>query len=138
MKASVLDVLNGRFADGHRLENVHGDWQLLRSISSNLDRLFNTRSGTIQHLPDYGLPDITEIYRDIPDSVAKLQQAIRTTAEKYEPRLRRVRVHHQQTDPFDMRLIFLIAGELPDRRKVQFQTTFSSHEMVNVRPWQRV
>ena len=138
MKASVLDVLNGRFTDGHRLENVQGDWRLLRSIISNLDRLFNTRCGTLQHLPDYGLPDITEIYRDIPDSVAKLQEAIRATAEKYEPRLRRVMVQHHQTDPFDMRLVFLIAGELPDRRRVQFQTTFSSHEMVNIRPWQRV
>lgn len=138
MKAGVYDVLVGRFADGHRLEEVPEDEHEVMSIISNLNYLFNTRAGSIDHLPDYGLPDITEIYRDIPDSIVKLQAAIKQAAEKYEPRLRRVRVEHQKTDSFAMRLVFLLSGELSNRQRVRFQTTFSSNEAPNVRPLQQL
>lgn len=135
MKAGLIDILLGQFADGHPIEAVSEDNRLVMSIISNLNNLFNTRRGFVAHLPDYGLPDITEIYRDIPDSVLKLQTAIRDAVEKYEPRLRRVRVEHQQTEPFAMRLVFLVSGELMNRQRVRFETTFSSTDPTQVRPW---
>lgn len=135
MKAGLYDVLIGQFGDGRRVETVaEADHEVL-SIISNLNYLFNTRAGSLSHLPDYGLPDITEIYRDIPDSVVKLQTAIKRAAEKYEPRLRRVRVEHQDEDEYAMRLVFLLTGELHDRRKVRFETTFSSDHAPRVEPW---
>jgi type VI secretion system protein len=138
MKAGLFDVLTGRFADGLLLADTGSEDHLVLSVISNLERIFNARRGSLVHLPDYGLPDISEIYRDMPDSVVELQQAVREVIEKYEPRLHRVRVEHQNTDPYAMRLIFLLSGELSDRRKVRFQTTFSSHETVDVRPWQQL
>ena len=137
MQASLYDVLTGQFADGRRVADVHEAYHLVPSILSNLDRLFNTRRGSIQHLPDYGLPDITEIYRDIPDSVEKLQNAILNAVQRYEPRLRRIRIQPQPIDPFAMRLEFLLMAELPDRRPVRFQTTFSTIETAHVQPFVR-
>jgi type VI secretion system protein len=137
MRAGLFDVLVGEFADGRPVSEVGESEHLVLSIIGNLSRLFNTRRGAVAHLPDYGLPDISEIYRDMPDSVVELQDAIRLSVERYEPRLRRVRVDHERSDPYAMRLVFLLSGELHDRRRVQFQTTFSSHELVDVRPWQR-
>ncbi len=138
MEAGLFDVLSNHFADGRRLDETSSDEHRVLSVVGNLNRLFNARRGSLVHLPDYGLPDISEIYRDMPDSVIELREAVRQAVEKYEPRLRRVRVEHQNTDPYAMRLIFLLSGELSDRRKVRLQTTFSSHETVDVRPWERL
>lgn len=134
MKAGILDVLSGRFADGQRVDEVSEEYHVVLSIISNLNYLFNARTGSLVHLPDYGLPDITEIYRDIPDSVAKLQRAIKSAVEKYEPRLQRVRVEPQPTEPSSMRLVFLLNAELQNRQKVRFETTFSSNDPANVKP----
>ena len=135
MRAGIFDVLVGHFADGQRIDATPEEDHLLLSVMSNLNYLFKTRRGALVHLPDYGLPDITEIYRDIPDSVLKLRQSIRHAIERYEPRLRRVRVDPQDNEPFEMRLTFLVTGELPNRQPVRFRTTFSSNEGAAVRPW---
>lgn len=137
MKAGLLDVITGRFRDGEEVRAVPPDQHELRSIISNLGYLFNTRRGALPHLPEYGLPDITEIYRDIPDSVLKLRKSIKEAVDQYEPRLRRVRVEPQVTDPYEMRLVFLVSGEMLDGRQVRFQTTFSSNEATAVAPWRQ-
>lgn len=134
MNAGLFDVLCGRFADGRRLETVPSDDHRVMSIVTHLNHLLSTRRGAIGHLPDYGLPDISEIYRDMPDSLDDLQRAIKDAVETYEPRLGRVHVTHKRTDRLAMRLTFLLHGELHDGRRIRLQTTFSSHELVNVRP----
>lgn len=137
MDASIFDVLTGGFAEDEPLSAVHEDRHRFLSVLSNLNRLFNTRQGSVKHLPDYGLPDISSIYREAPRSIDELRRAIVTVVRKYEPRLRRVHVEHRETDDFDMRLIFLLTGELGDGQRVQFQTTFESHESARVRPVDR-
>lgn len=141
MGAGILDVLGGRFfkesgGEGQEVAGVRHwqgeDEQRIRSIIGNLDRLFNTRRGAVAHLPDYGLPDISEIYRDMPDSLDGLKEAIQAAVEKYEPRLRRVRVEHQATQQYAMRLVFILSAELVDHRKIEFQTTFSTLEPAHV------
>lgn len=137
MEASIFDVLSGGFVEGEPLRRVHEDRHRFLSVMSNLNRLFNTRQGSVKHLPDYGLPDISTVYREAPHSIDDLRRAIQTVVAKYEPRLRRVRVEHKDTDAFDMRLIFILTGELGDGRRVQFQTTFESHDPARVRPVDR-
>lgn len=137
MDVSLLDVLQGRFADGQPVgEAVLGEEARIRSVLANLDRLLNARRGAVGHLPDHGLPDISEVYRDMPDSIALLQQAIKETIETYEPRLTRVQVQHRSTDQPSMRLVFLISGALTGGARVRFQTTFSSTDAAEVSPWQ--
>jgi type VI secretion system protein len=132
MNPGLFDVLSGQFADGRRLEAVPSDERPVASIVTHLNHLLSTRQGGLVHLPEYGLPDISEIYRDMPDSIAELQRAIKATVERFEPRLRRVQVTYKETDRVNMRLIFLVGGELPNRERVEFQTVFSSHEIVDV------
>lgn len=135
MKASLFDVLRGRFEDGRALDRVPVESWPPASVLSNLRILFSTRRGALSHLPDYGLPDIVEVYRDMPDSVEPLQRALKQAVEAYEPRLRRVRIEHRVTDPYAMRLVFLLSGELDGGERVRFQTTFSSNASVEVGPW---
>jgi len=132
MQAGLFDVLSGSFADGRTLDSVPASEHRVTSIVTHLNHLLSTRQGTLAHLPDYGLPDISEIYRDMPDSIVDLQRAIKQTVERFEPRLRRVHVIYHETDRLNMRLVFLLRGEMLDRKPVEFQTVFSSHELVRV------
>jgi type VI secretion system protein len=137
MEAGLIDVLNGQFLSGLSVHDVDKPQLRVLSILDNLNRLFNTRRGAIDHLPDYGLPDITQVYRDLPYSVEGLRQSIKAAVERYEPRLRRVRVEHEKGDPYAMRITFLLSAEMMRGQKVQFQTTFASHELAEVRQWRR-
>jgi type VI secretion system protein len=134
MEASAFDVLRGAFSNGRPVASVPEDRRLLWSVVSNLNRLFNTRRGTIRHLPDYGLPDLLTVYRDAPRSADELRRAIKESIETYEPRLRRVRVRSRETDPYEMRLIFVVSGELKTGEEVRFETTFESQTSATVEP----
>lgn len=132
MRAGLYDILSGEFADGRPVDSVSEDDQYILSIVSNLNYLFNSRQGAIKHLPGYGLPDITEIYRDIPDSIQKLKQAIQKAVEEYEPRLKHIRVHYKETDSSSFRIVFILTASLLNDERVKFQTTFSSQEKAQV------
>ncbi len=136
MDVSLLDLLQGSFTDGSPVgEAVRGEDARIRSVLSNLQNLLNARRGAVGHLPAYGLPDISEVYRDMPDSIALLQQAIKETIETYEPRLARVRVEHRSADRHAMRLVFLISGEMAGGPRVRFETTFSATNAAKVSSW---
>jgi len=132
MQVGLFEALNGQFADGTPLEAVGEDQHRLMSVIDNLNRLFNHRQKAIDHLPEYGLPDLTEIYRDNPETIEFLRGAIRDAVERYEPRLQRVRVVRQPVeDDQEGRLVFLLSGQLVGGYRVQFQTTFAKQVHVN-------
>lgn len=103
----------------------------------HLNRLFNTREGSIPHLKDYGLPDISEIYRKMPDGIDELRAAIKTTVEKYEPRLRNVKVVRRQSENKTQKLEFILSGELVGGGLVRFQTVFTDMGNSSISPWKR-
>lgn len=132
MDAGLYDVLLGHFADETRVETAAPAERRVRSVVSHLGYLFNTRRGSLQHLPDYGLPDVAEVYRDMPDSVEPLRTAIREVVERYEPRLKRVRVEQADTDLHAMRLVFIVSGQTVGGDRVRLETTFSSSDPAEI------
>lgn len=134
MKASVFDVLTGEFITGESVTDVREENHLELSVMGNLNRLFNTRQGSIAHLPDYGLPDIMTIYRDAPKSIEQLRRALKDAVRKYEPRLDRVHVEQMDVDKFEMRLVFIVSAYLDNGQRVRFKTTFESQESAQVQP----
>ena len=137
MRPTLFDVLDGsaesltrRATPGAPLSESG----LAESIARNLRRLFNTRQGTVFHLPDYGLPDPSTILRDAPDSVEVLRDALREVVRRYEPRLDRVHVQVQEIDPYRMELGFSVSGETAPGRRLRFDTTFGSQTAVTVHP----
>jgi type VI secretion system protein len=140
VEAGLIDVLVGHFLNGQAVADEAPQQHRLLSIIDNLTRLFNTRRGSLAHIPDYGLPDITQVYRDLPYSIDGLRAAIKDVVERFEPRLRRVRVEKQEKDKdeeYDMRVSFIVTAELLKGQKVQFQTTFTSNDLAEVRPWRK-
>ena len=132
MEAGLIDILLGRFSDGQAVADEHPAQWKLRSIIDNLSRLFNTRRGS---LPISGLR-IAGYLTGIPRSSLFHRRtaggAIKQVVEKYEPRLRRIRVEQESKGreaDFEMRVTFIVSGELRQGQKVQFQTTFKSNEL---------
>ncbi|HLA64737.1 MAG TPA: type VI secretion system baseplate subunit TssE [Rhodothermales bacterium] len=134
MGPGLIDTLLGRFADGTPVGEGAPAERSLRSVTSHLSYLFNTRRGTLPHLPDYGLPDVSETYRDVANAAEPLRAAIKEAVERFEPRLRRVHVESRETDPHAMRLIFLITGETATGERLRLETTFTTTDPTEVQP----
>ena len=86
---SLYDMLLGQIC-GEPID-AHDDRTLeCLSIQQNVRRILNTRAGALKHLPDYGLPDLTNIYKALPASAHVLKQQMEATLLKYEPRIRSI------------------------------------------------
>ncbi len=135
MRCGLLDALTGRFPDGARVDDVPEDERRLRSVLGNLARLFNTRRGSLAHLPDFGLPDVADVTRGASDRVEALRAAIGEAVRRYEPRLRRVRVEPEQGGASSpARLVFLLVADMAPGGRVELQTTIRADDVVEVRP----
>src|SRR5262249_56033403 len=95
MRIALFDALTGRFESGGaglRVADVPEGEQQVHSVLGNLRRLFNARRGSLAHLPEYGLPDLSDISPSSPEKIESLRVAIREAVERFEPRLQNVRV----------------------------------------------
>lgn len=76
-------------------------------IQQNVQRISNTRTGALEHLPDYGLPALPNIYKALPAFGHVLKQQMEATLLKYEPRIRAIDVeileNHDPGDPGELR-----------------------------------
>ena len=137
MEQALFESITGTFLDGTPVEAVPRNKRTIVSIMDHLNRIFNTRTGSIPHLKDYGLPDISEIYRKMPDGIDELIDAVKCTVEQYEPRLKNVRVVQLDDDVLGARLILILSGELQEGELVRFQTTFISTGNSTISPWKK-
>ena len=110
--------------------------QLSRSIGRNLTRMLNVRQGSVSTLPDYGMPDFNDLVGRFPDGLNLMRRAIRTSIERYEPRLCRVAVKHivNEDDPLDLRFRITASMILEDRDEpVAFETLIGSSGQIQIR-----
>lgn len=63
---SLYEMLLGNFAGGLDLHNVSEENEVILSVLDNMQRILNCRAGTLTHLPDYGLPDMSKILQGMP------------------------------------------------------------------------
>ena len=102
------------------------DEKLRNSIVENIKKILQSRRGSISHLPDFGLPDIRQIYFD-EGTIDAVPNMIKHTILKYEPRLQDVRVRRKNFDPNNLRLSLEIDAKIKDMRgKELLLTEFSS------------
>ena len=137
MQQGLFESLTGHFLDDTPIDAVPMKNRRVISLMDHLNRMFNTREGSLTHLKDYGLPDISEIYRKMPHGIAELQEAIKRAVEKYEPRMQRVKVLPKDAEGDKFKLMFIISGELKGGGMVRFQTTFTSMGNSSIAPWKR-
>ncbi|WP_039788012.1 type VI secretion system baseplate subunit TssE [Herbaspirillum huttiense] len=120
---SLYDMLLGQIG-GESLELYDDHTLACMSVQQNVQRILNTRAGALKHLPDYGLPDLTNIYKALPASSHVLQQQIEATLLKYEPRIRSIDINVLDNDDPGVLMCFEMTCHLKAAGLVRFGTYF--------------
>jgi len=129
---SLYEMLTGNFAGGLNLQQVNEENQVILSVLDNMQRVLNCRAGTLAHLPDYGLPDMTKILEGMPGTAHVLMGTLSAVLLKYEPRLKKIAVVLlEQEIPGALR--YAIDAELKGIGLVRYGTDFKPEGRVLLR-----
>lgn len=107
----------------------------MASVAAHLAKMLSTRAGSVQTLPDYGLPDLNDMRLSLHDSLNQARNAIERFIEAYEPRLSGVRVISLPRDHDPLSLAFAIEGTLEVeglRRRVSFSASLDGSGQVRI------
>jgi type VI secretion system protein len=120
---SLYDVLVGQFSsesknidetDISELDELTEEQKLRSSIIENLRMVLSTRQGSVQHLPDFGMPDILQLYFNSDNSIDPIKKEIRNVVLKYEPRIAEVEVHKTNFDQESMKITLKVIATIKD------------------------
>lgn len=128
----LFEVFTQEWYDRTPLQALDINRAIIQSIQDHLSRLLNARQGALSHQPDYGLPDITEAYGDLPYTITKLQTAIEDCINKYEPRIADVKVVSLPDDRAKGVVILEIRATLLNGREARFETYLKSEGYAKV------
>ncbi|WP_213307589.1 type VI secretion system baseplate subunit TssE [Paraburkholderia sacchari] len=109
---------------------------LVRSVMQHLTRLLNTRQGSVQIDPLFGVPDFTNLAGTTAmGSTREIEEEIRRMVMRYEPRIKspRVTLNREETDVLSIR--FALEGALEvDDREIPFRisTTVGANGRVSI------
>lgn len=121
---TLLERLRNPDPEGERFARASSR-EVIDSILRNLQSILNTSHGNCLTDQRYGLPHISVIRSRMPFSIAGFEAAIRYSLERYEPRLKNLRVRHMPTRDDGLELRFEISGVIQDdedRTSVRFVT----------------
>lgn len=131
-RPSLYETLFGNFTGGLDLNQVSEQNQIILSVLDNMQRILNSRAGTLAHLPDYGLPDMTKILRGMPGTAHEMMGTLSTVLLKYEPRLKKNNRCSAGTGRSG-ELCYAIDAELKDVGLVRYGTEFMPEGRVLLR-----
>ncbi|WP_028241169.1 type VI secretion system baseplate subunit TssE [Stutzerimonas azotifigens] len=129
---SLFERLGG---DAGRRAGWSREVAAMASVAAHLTKMLSTRAGSVQTLPDYGLPDLNDMRLSLHDSLQQARAAIERFIEAYEPRLSQVRVVALPRDHDLLRLAFAIEGLLEVdgiKRPVSFSASLDGSGQVKV------
>ena len=131
-RPSLYETLFGNFAGGLDLHQVSEQNQVILSVLDNMQRILNCRAGTLAHLSDYGLPDMTRILQGMPGTAHDLMTTLSAVLLKYEPRLQKISVVMLE-QPLPGELRYAIDAELKGIGLVRYGTEFMPEGKVLLR-----
>ncbi|KGT95499.1 type VI secretion system lysozyme-like protein [Erwinia typographi] len=133
---SLYEILTGHFSGGLALQQVNEENQVILSVLDNIQRILNCRAGTLAHLPDYGLPDMTRLLQGMPGTAHELMGILSGVLLRYEPRLKKIDVVLLEQDiPGELR--YAIDAELKGIGLVRYGTEFMPEGRVLLRHFKR-
>lgn len=129
---SLYEMLYGNFSGGLDLYDISEENQVILSVLDNMQRILNCRAGTLAHLPDYGLPDMSKILQGMPGTAHQLMTTLSEVLLRYEPRLNSIQVTLlPQAMPGELR--YGIDAELKGIGLVRYGTEFLPEGKVLIR-----
>lgn len=132
LRPSLYDMLYGNIGGYLDLDQISEENQVILSVLDNMQRILNCRAGSLAHLPDYGMPDMSLILQGMPGTAHQLISVLSEVLLKYEPRLKSLKVVMlEQTAPGELR--YAIDAELKDLGLVRYGTEFMPEGRVMLR-----
>jgi type VI secretion system protein len=132
LNPSLYETLLQNFDGDLDLSQVSEEDQHTLSVLDNVQRILNSRAGTLAHLPDYGLPDMGVILQGLPASAQGLMRTLQETLIKYEPRLAAVSIE-LLPQVLPGHLEYALEAQLKGGGRVTFGTTLAAQGKVVVR-----
>jgi len=133
---SLYNLLIGQFTfedinpdetDFTQFDTLTEDQKLSSSIFENVRMILNTRKGSVLHLPDFGIPDILQLYYGGGNPLELLKKEIRDVILKYEPRISEARIEKSDFDQKTLRASLKIIIRIKDStNKEVLLTEFST------------
>lgn len=111
-QVSLFERLAGQAPVRRGKADGEAEAQLMGSVTMHLGKMLSTRAGSVQTLPDYGLPDLNDMRLSLHDALQQARLSIERFIEAYEPRLSRVRVVPLPREHDPLRLAFAIEANL--------------------------
>jgi len=95
-----------------RLEHPDACVSGVTSVATHLGKMLSIRAGSVQTLPDYGLPDLNDMNQSLHESLSRSRLLIERFIRAYEPRLKDVRVRSLPRDHDPLALAFAVEATL--------------------------
>lgn len=131
---SLLERIEKQIPANHNIEL--NDSKAVESILNHVKKILNVRQGSVQTMPDYGLPDFNDLARRFPNAIEEIKRSIRQCLEKYEPRLVNVQVDHVMVGDHMMDLRYDVKAQISVDGKntnVWFETILDTAGKVSIR-----
>lgn len=112
--------------------------EVMDSVLRYLQKILNTKKGSVDIDTEFGIPDLTNISSSFSDeAIPGLEAAIKKVIEDFEPRLGNVAVHFVTEQQDRMKLKFSISAKLATDDKagqIIFETIVDSDGQIKVTP----
>lgn len=108
----------------------------INSILNHLQRVLNSKQGSVPIADDYGIPDFTDMPGAYSSGAShEMERIIRHVIEKYEPRLTRVRASLVTQEEDVLALLFEIDARLATEENipVTFQTVVNAGGKISIK-----
>ncbi|EMS1063083.1 type VI secretion system baseplate subunit TssE [Providencia stuartii] len=120
---SLYEMLTGYFSGGLPIEAIPEEDQVILSVMDNIRRILNSRAGTLPHLPDYGLPDMSKMIQGLPGTAHNMMNILSDTLLKYEPRIKSISLILLPQNAFGT-LHYALEVELHEHGLIRYGTEF--------------
>ncbi|MEA1936200.1 MAG: type VI secretion system baseplate subunit TssE [Thermodesulfobacteriota bacterium] len=118
------------------LREGHDPARQINSILNHLQRVLNTKQGSVPIADDYGIPDFTDLPGAFSTgSTHEVERIIKRVIEKYEPRLTKVRAGFIPQKEDLLALRFEIDARLATKEDipVTFETVVTAGGKINIK-----
>lgn len=111
--------------------------QVVGSILEYLRMILNTRQGSVEIAPDFGVPDFTDMFgASGMESVRDIEAAMTKVITKYEPRMQNVKIEFSPQEDAPLALQFKLQAKLMLENRdmpVVFETTLDPDGRITVK-----
>lgn len=131
----LLERISG-WEQGLARTNLTSTETLVASVMEHLSRILNTRQGSVQLDPHFGVPDFTNMAGGLEGgSTSDIEDEIQRMVSRYEPRIRSPKVKLQREGSDLMSIRFSLEGTLAANDRdipLRLSTTVNSDGRVTV------